>query len=635
MTSTSSLHFKKWFFERVGDASTKSHQQEHWFNVMCLTGVDYFSSLGFAPAIAFVYAGLLSPFATLLLVLLNIFGAYPMYAKVAEMSPHGQGSISILQDLLPRWWGKLLVLSLLGFAVTDFVMTITLCSSDAAKHIADNPWAPIWLKNQLLLTLSLVALLGAVFLKGFKDAIWIGVILVWSYLGLTLAVLSASAMAIAADPSKITNWQMALLAAHPSAWEVAALSILAFPKLALGMSGFETGVAVMPHVRGLPSDTSAHPAGRIKHTKHLLLTAALVMGLYLVASSFVTTVLIPAAEFGSKGQANGRALAYLAHSLMGNGFGTIYDISTLLILWFAGASALAGLLNLIPRYLPRYGMAPSWVAFLRPLVLILTVICFIVVLYFKADVDAQAGAFATGLLVLMTSAALASTLATWRTNKVQRNLFVAITVVFSYTTINNIVTRPDGIHVATIFIMFIVATSFLSRCFRSTELRVRRVNLDSKAQELLDEVRNHHQGEIRLLAHRPGGTEYGVKEQEARKFHSIQSQEGEFIFLEVTPTDPSNFVDDSLDVAGHAYNGYKVWRCSSASVPNAIAAILLKLRDDTDQVPHAYFGWTEGHPIGYVFKYILLGEGETAPLTREILRSAEPDTTRRPRVHVS
>jgi hypothetical protein len=639
--SSKANNFHKWFYERIGDSNQQgqqhhnTHQQDHWLNVMCLTGVDYFSSLGFAPAMAFLYTGLLSPFATFFLVLLNLFGAYPMYAKVAELSPHGQGSISMLQDLLPSWWGKLLVLCLLGFAGTDFMMTITLCSSDAAKHLVENPLAPIWLKHQLGLSLFLVTLLGAVFLKGFRDAIWLAVILVWSYLALSLVVLGVCFKIIWANPSLVYNWQTALFAAYPSYWQIVGLSLLAFPKLALGMSGFETGVAVMPHVRGFATDDETHPLGRIKHAKYLLLTSAVIMSFFLAASAFVTTILIPAAEFGPAGKANGRALAYLAHQLLGSNFGTVYDISTIFILWFAGASAMAGLLNLIPRYLPRYGMAPSWVASLRPLVLLLTTMAIILVLYFKADVDAQAGAFATGLLVLMTSAALASTLAVWNARGYQRYLFLTITLVFSYTTINNIIARPDGLHVASVFILFIILSSFLSRCLRSTELRVGEVKLDAKAEEFLRQACHQDWGEIRLLAHRPNDHDYQGKEHEARKAHSIQNREGDFIFVEVSPTDPSSFVDDSLEITGVEHRGYKIWRCNSASVPNAFAAILLKLRDETGKIPNAYFGWTEGHPIGYVFKYILLGEGETAPLTREILRKAEPDSTKRPRVHVS
>ena len=208
----------------------------------------------------------------------------------------------------------------------------------------------------------------------------------------------------------------------------------------------------------------AAPVGRIRNTRKLLATAALIMSVMLMLSSFVTTLLVPEEAYREGGKATGRAIAYLAHGLLGDWFGTVYDVSTILILWFAGASAMAGLLHLIPRFLPRFGMAPQWVAYPRPLVLLLFTVCVIVTLVFKADVEAQGGAYATGVLVLMLSAAIAAALALWREGRRALGGYCwAVAVIFAYTLADNVHERPDGIIIASIFITVILVFSAISR----------------------------------------------------------------------------------------------------------------------------------------------------------------------------
>ncbi|MGW1214180.1 APC family permease [Streptomyces sp. NPDC002499] len=620
--------------QRPAAEATPAHQGQRWYRVMCLTGVDYFSTLGYQPGIAALAAGLLSPVATIVLVVVTLAGALPVYRRVAEESPHGEGSIAMLERLLSFWKGKLFVLTLLGFAATDFLITITLSAADASTHLVENPHLTDALHDhRMLITLVLVALLGAVFLKGFLEAIGVAVALVVIYLGLNVVVVIVGIWHVATAGHVVTDWSSALTAEHGNVFAMIGVSLVVFPKLALGLSGFETGVAVMPHVQGDPEDTEENPKGRIRDTKKLLTAAALIMSVFLIATSFITTVLIPEKEFEAGGQANGRALAFLAHEYLGNAFGTVYDVSTIAILWFAGASAMAGLLNLMPRYLPRYGMAPHWARAVRPMVIVFTLVAFLVTWIFDASVDAQGGAYATGVLVLMSSAAIAVTIAARRAG--QRNwtiAFAAVSAVMLYVTVVNVIERPDGVKIGACFIAGIILVSLLSRLARAFELRVTHVELDVMAERFIRDMASR---KIRFIANEPDQrdkAEYRDKIEQIRNDNDMPEQE-DFVFVEVTVTDPSEF-ESGLTVRGEVlHNRYRVLTLESSSVSNALAALLLHVRDETGCTPHIYFEWTEGSPFANFLRFFLFGQGEVAPVTREVLREAEPNRDRRPRVH--
>jgi hypothetical protein len=643
--ATPRQRLRAWLLEGLSDMAkhqqgphaqpTSAHKGQRWWRVMCLTGVDYFSTLGYQPGIAALAAGLLSPVATIVLVIVTLAGALPVYRRVAEESPHGAGSIAMLERLLSFWQGKLFVLALLGFAATDFLITITLSAADAATHLVENPhFTSVLQGKEMIITLVLVALLGAVFLKGFLEAIGVAVALVGLYLSLNVVVVAVGLWHVMTAAHVVTDWSSALTTQHGNIFVMIGVSLVIFPKLALGMSGFETGVAVMPHVEGDPSDTEEKPAGRIRGTKKLLTTAAVIMSVFLIATSFITTLLIPEKDFQSGGPANGRALAYLAHEYLGSAFGSVYDFSTVAILWFAGASAMAGLLNLMPRYLPRYGMAPHWARAVRPMVLVFTLIAFLVTWIFNASVDAQGGAYATGVLVLMSSAAIAVTIACHKAGQRHGTVaFAVISAVFLYTTVVNVIERPDGVKIGACFIAGIVLVSLMSRLARAFELRVTSVTLDDMAERFVRDIAHR---KIRFIANEPDSrdvAEYRDKVQQIRADNDLPAEE-DFIFVEVTVLDPSEF-ESGLSVRGEVMCGrYRVLTLESSSIPNALAALLLYVRDMTGQRPHMYFEWTEGNPFANFLRFFLFGQGEVAPVTREVLREAEPDRARRPRVHV-
>lgn len=592
-----------------------------WHRVLFLSGVDYFSTLAYQPGIALLAAGLLSPVASAILVLVTVLCALPVYSQVAWRSFVGQGSIAMIEHQLSGWTAKVAVLVLLGFAATDFVITITLSAADAAQHAVENPLLKDVLgQANLPVTLALLALLAAVFLRGFREAIGVATFIALPYLGMTAVVLGRAAIEVARHPALLTDWRAALTArGDPAALLLGA--VVVFPRLALGLSGFETGVAVMPLVAG-EGEVDGRPIGQIRNTRRLLTAAALVMSVLLLCSSLATTLLVPPEAYRRGGEAAGRVLSWLGHRYLGHLFGSAYDLLTILMLWFAGASALAGLLNLVPRYLPRFGMAPRWAVHSRPLVLAFLVITAAVTLLFRADVEAQAGAYATGVLAVMLSAAVAVTLAFLaeaRSGAPARRprarlatlYFGGISLVFAFTFVDNVIGRADGLIIAAAFVAIILALSAASRSRRATELRVGGVELvDDESKARWDGLVGRRVCLVPLKTTSPASRK--AKADEIRRHYRV---DGRIAFIHVTLADNRSEFLASLRIRVRQEGADDVIEVTGAV---AVANTLAYVSELIDPVS-IFLGLTRRNLMSQAFRFLLWGEGETGLLVYSIL----------------
>ncbi len=656
-----------------------------WGLVLALIGLDYFSSLAYLPSIAVRALGdrwPLAPLVALGVVVVTLFGAVPVYIHVVRRSPHGEGATGLLERLVKGWFGKTLILVLLGFIATDFVITRTLSYADASAHVVHNPqWQrgvdhvtankesiraalPEFMRGRFFdfwdaqLVLTIVLLIASF---GFYWFVQVGLtrrflrvaaLIVIAYLGLNAVVIGCGIAHLVERPELWHRW---LASVHETVRDapltkhglstlgaVALVSLATFPQMALGLSGFELSMATAPLIEGRPNDDPKEPHGRIRRARRMILIAALIMSVFILGAVLVVTLMVPVDAFDLGGTANHRALAWLAHGgngavspLFGPIFGSIYDLSSVAILFLAGASATIGLRDLVPRYLARYGMQLHWAARVGIIVHLFNVVILLVTLVFRASVSAQQEAYAASVLVLLTAASVAAYLDVrkrWATSTYRLLAlapFFLIMIFFLGMAMLTTVLNASGLLISLGFIGVVLGTAFSSRWFRSTELRFDGfVFADPESRLRWEAIR---QLEFQaLVPHRPGRNTLAAKEAEVRERHRL-GPEVPIIYIEAELGDPSDFLQRPLMKVVQE-DGREVIRVSQcASVAHVLAAVGLEFRM-VGRPPELIFGWSEESPLAANISFLLMGRGNVPWMVHDLIRRAEPNPARQPRV---
>ena len=659
-----------------------------WWLVLGLVGLDYFSTLAYLPTIMVEAAGQLAPLAAALLVLVTLLMALPVYAYVVGRSPDGQGATGLLEQSLRGWRGKLLVLVLMGFVAADFVVTRSLSVADASAHVLHNPhwhqaverlaptddevrqnigaelwhWVkPHWTRQMALtIVLALVAFAFLWLLEGgfTRKVLKLAACAVGIYMLLAGIVIYSGLKHLWLHPELLAAWRDQALAAaggpragRAALWQLLVVSIGAFPQLALAISGFELSITVAPLVKGRSDDDPRCPRGRIRNTRKLMLVAALAMGAYVLGAVLVTTLLIPGGAVGPGGAAQHRALAYLAHGeMLGDGrsaavlngwfgpaFGSLYDLSAVIVLCLAGASGIIALRDLAPQYLYRLGMEMHWALRFGVMMHLFNVIILVVTVAFHASVSAQQGAYATSVLVLLAGAALAAAIdlaQRFRGSRLQALACsppAAVCAFFLSMAALTIVVNRSGLAISLLFVAAILTTSSISRWMRSTELRFKGFSFgDEPSRRRWEEIL---QLEFQVLVpHRPGVFPLADKDEHVRRKHRLPA-EAHLLFIEVFLGDPSDFQHEPL-MKIERDGGLEVIRVShAASVAHVLAAIGLEFCR-VGRPPEIIFGWSHETPLAANLNFLLFGKGNIPWMVNALVCKAEPRQERRPRIVV-
>ena len=662
-----------------------------WWLVLGLVGLDYFSTLAYLPSIIVEAAGPLAPLAALFMVVVTLAIVLPVYSYVVARSPRGQGATGLLERTLPGWGGKLVVLILMGFIAADFVLTRSLSVADASTHVLANPhwhdvvnqwmpgdervsewlgarlWkhiAPFWTR-QIGLTLGL-SLLAFAFLwllhGGFtRNILRLALLVTVAYLVVSGIVIASGLWHIIEHRELIDRWWAQAVehggiwrkaeGLHSLVWRLLALVVVTFPQMALAISGFELSMTAAPLVRGSKSDAPHDPRGRVRNTRKLMSAAAVLMAVYVTTSVFVCTLLVPKGLTGLVHPAEHRSLAYLAHGGMlveqvpatvlnpwfGGKFGSAYDGCAVLILCLAGASSIIALRDLVPGTLHRAGMELDWARRHGLMMHLFNAIILVVTIVFHASVAAQQWAYATSVLALLAGAslaALADVSLGWRQSRWRAIVaapFAFCCAFFSTMMLLAVFYNRSGVVIALCFVATILASSGVSRWIRSMELRFRGFAFADDAARRRWEIIRELDFQV-LVPHRPGQFPLAQKNIEVRRKHRLPPDTF-LVFIEVYLGDPSDFHQQPLMRIEHD-GELEVIRVSGAvSVSHVIAAIGLEFCR-VGSPPEIIFGWSHETPLAANLNFLLWGEGNVPWMVQELVRRAQPDPARRPRIVV-
>jgi hypothetical protein len=494
----------------------------------------------------------------------------------------------------------------------------------------------------------------ALFRRGFTAAavrVAAGVVAV--YLLLTAIVLASGVNYLHQHSELIDAWWSRLRSGqwhpdHPpladvNVWVLIGMSVFFLPQLALGLSGLELGLVVMPLVKG-------EARLRVRRARMLLALSALLMAVYLLSATLVTSLLIPPKAFYAAGQGRDRALAYLAHGgALGNGstadvlnplfgvwFGSLYDLSTVCMLGLTGASIIIGLQNFVPPFLQHMGMELEWARKTSALYYLFNGINLCVTVFFRASVGAQRSAYAASVLAMMTGAALAAFL---NRRKGSRGIWIRMTswyffgcgVIFFLAMVQSVWLEPAGLHIALWFILAIIVTSLFSRYMRTMELRFRGFRFADNQSRFLWESLISLEFPV-LIPHRPGLRSIAEREAEIRRWHRL-TPEVQVVFLEAYLGDASDFSPLPLVQVAEEGGRFIIKITECASIAHTITAAALEL-SKVGRPPEIHFGWSEEGTLSATIHFVLFGGGNIPWLVYDLLRRAEPNAERRPRVIV-